>query len=65
MAISNRDAPDTVFAGYLVNPKAGYRISSRILDFTTIFLVKYQVYIIKKKQHQQLYTFANIKQSMI
>jgi hypothetical protein len=24
-----RDAPDTVFAGYLVNPKAGYRISGK------------------------------------
>jgi hypothetical protein len=29
-----RDAPDTVFAGYPANPKAGYRISgkSRIPD---------------------------------
>jgi hypothetical protein len=25
-----RDAPDTVFAGYPANPKAGYRISGRI-----------------------------------
>jgi hypothetical protein len=24
------DAPDTVFAGYPANPKAGYRISDRI-----------------------------------
>jgi hypothetical protein len=22
----NRDAPDTDFAGYLINPKAGYRM---------------------------------------
>jgi hypothetical protein len=31
-----RDAPDTVFAGYPANPKAGYRISGkgRILDLT-------------------------------
>jgi hypothetical protein len=27
-----RDAPDTVFAGYPANPKAGYRISGRIPD---------------------------------
>jgi hypothetical protein len=41
----NRDAPDTVFAGYPANPKAGYRISGkgRILGFTTIFLVQYQI----------------------
>jgi hypothetical protein len=38
-----RDAPDTVFAGYPANPKAGYRISGRILGLTTIFLVKYQI----------------------
>jgi hypothetical protein len=36
-------------AGYPANPKAGYqisgkgRISGRILDLTTLFLVKYQV----------------------
>jgi hypothetical protein len=28
-----RDAPDVVFPGYPVNPKAGYRISGRIFDF--------------------------------
>jgi hypothetical protein len=28
-----RDAPDTDFAGYPANPKAGYRISGRIPDF--------------------------------
>jgi hypothetical protein len=34
--------PDTGYpAGYPV--RAGYRISGRILDFKTIFLVKYQV----------------------
>jgi hypothetical protein len=44
-----RDAPDTVFAGYPANPKAGYRISGRIsgngriLVLTTIFLVKYKI----------------------
>jgi hypothetical protein len=44
-----RDALDTVFAGYPVHPKAGYRISGkgrisgRILGLTTIFLVKYQI----------------------
>jgi hypothetical protein len=27
--ISTRDAPDTVFAGYPANPKAGYRISGK------------------------------------
>jgi hypothetical protein len=26
----SRDAPDTVFAGYPANPKAGYRISGKI-----------------------------------
>jgi hypothetical protein len=36
----HRDAPDTVFAGYPANPKAGYRISGRILELATIFLVK-------------------------
>jgi hypothetical protein len=39
----NMDAPDTVFAGYPANLKAGYRISGRILGLTTIFLVKYQI----------------------
>jgi hypothetical protein len=29
-------------AGYPANPQAGYRISGRILGFTTTFLVKYQ-----------------------
>jgi hypothetical protein len=40
-----RDAPDTVFAGYPANPKAGYRISGkgRILDLISIFLVNYQI----------------------
>jgi hypothetical protein len=40
-----KDAPDTVFAGYPANPKAGYRISGkgRILGLTTTFLVKYQI----------------------
>jgi hypothetical protein len=38
----SRDAPDTVFAGYPANPKAGYRISGRIFGLATIFLVKYQ-----------------------
>jgi hypothetical protein len=36
-----RDAPDSVFAGYPANPKAGYRITGRILGLTTMFLVKY------------------------
>jgi hypothetical protein len=36
-----RDAPDSVFAGYLV--MAGCRISGRILGLTTIFSVKYQI----------------------
>jgi hypothetical protein len=31
------------FAGYPANPKAGYRISGRILGLTIIFLVKYQI----------------------
>jgi hypothetical protein len=39
--------PDIRPAGYMANLKAGYRISGRILDFTTIFLVKYQVHFIK------------------
>jgi hypothetical protein len=34
-----RDAPDTVFAGYPANPKAGYRISGRIFVLTNMFLV--------------------------
>jgi hypothetical protein len=43
-----RDAPDTVFAGYLAgrisgSTKAKYQISGRILGFTTIFLVKYLI----------------------
>jgi hypothetical protein len=29
MALFGRDAPDTVFAGYPANPKAGYRISGK------------------------------------
>jgi DNA polymerase sigma len=33
--VCNRDAPDTVFAGY--------RISGRLLGLMTIFLVKYQI----------------------
>jgi hypothetical protein len=43
------DAPDTVFAGYPANPKAGYRISSRIfvLTNTGIFLVKYKIFFLK------------------
>jgi hypothetical protein len=28
--VLTRDAPDTIFAGYPANPKAGYRISGRI-----------------------------------
>jgi hypothetical protein len=45
-SINSRDAPDTVFAGYPANPKAGYpvragyRISGRILGLTTIFYGK-------------------------
>jgi hypothetical protein len=27
--IQSRDAPDTLFAGYPANPKAGYRISGK------------------------------------
>jgi hypothetical protein len=30
LIVKSRDAPDTVFAGYLANPNAGYRIFSRI-----------------------------------
>jgi hypothetical protein len=43
--LSIRDAPDTVFAGYPANPKAGYRISGRrifVLTNYTVFLVKYK-----------------------
>jgi hypothetical protein len=40
--------PDIRPAGNPVNPKAGYRISGRMLDLTTIFLVKYQVILIKR-----------------
>jgi hypothetical protein len=45
-----RDAPDTgtVFAGYMANPKAGYRISGRIFVLTNIFLVKYKITFFKK-----------------
>jgi hypothetical protein len=43
--ISGRDAPDSVFAGYPANPKAGYRISGRILDFASIFLVNSEMYL--------------------
>jgi hypothetical protein len=32
-----RDAPDTVFAGYPANPKAGYRISGQIFVLTNVF----------------------------
>jgi hypothetical protein len=39
--------PDIRPAGYPANPKAGYRISGRILDLKTIFLVKYQVNFLK------------------
>jgi hypothetical protein len=43
------DAPDTVFAGYPANPKAGYRISGiwpdTVVGLPTIFLVKYQIYL--------------------
>jgi hypothetical protein len=28
-SLKGRDAPDTVFAGYPANPKAGYRISGK------------------------------------
>jgi hypothetical protein len=35
--IETRDAPDTVFAGYPANPKAGYRISGRIFVLTTTY----------------------------
>jgi hypothetical protein len=47
LGVRFRDAPDTgtVFAGYPTNPKAGYRISGRILGLTTIFLVKYRYQI--------------------
>jgi hypothetical protein len=46
-----RDAPDTVFARYPVNPKARYWISDKgqipdirlALDLTTLFLVNYQL----------------------
>jgi hypothetical protein len=47
--VKYRDAPDTVFAGYPANSKAGYRISGksrisgRILGLATIFLVKYYI----------------------
>jgi hypothetical protein len=46
--VHTRDAPDTVFAGYPANPKAGYRISGRILGVTTIFLIKYQIKFINQ-----------------
>jgi hypothetical protein len=44
-----RDAPNTVVAGYPANPKAGYRISGRIIGLTCtgIFLVKYQINLYK------------------
>jgi hypothetical protein len=42
-----RDAPDTDFAGYPAKPKAGYRISGRILGLTNIFL-KYQINLLKQ-----------------
>jgi hypothetical protein len=63
-------------AGYPANPKAGYRISGRIsgkdripvsgriLDLTTIFLVKYQVNFLKAASTITDF-IANIKQSMI
>jgi hypothetical protein len=53
MYLLGMEAPDTVFAGYTANPKAGYRISGkgrisgRILGLTTIFLVKYQINCLK------------------
>jgi hypothetical protein len=45
--------PDIRPAGYLANPKAGYRISGRVLDLTSIFLVN------------SFKNYVNIKQSMI
>jgi hypothetical protein len=62
--------PDIRPAGYLANPKAGYRISGkgRIPDIRPdtwldnyIFGIKYQINL--KKQPQQLLSFANIKPS--
>jgi hypothetical protein len=61
MIIKNRDATNTVFAGYPANPKAGYRISSRIfgkagyrisgriLGLTTIYFVNYQINFKKQR----------------
>jgi hypothetical protein len=55
-----RDAPYTDFAGYPAKPKAGYRISGRISGkgqipdirpdtwFDNIFLVKYQINLLKQ-----------------
>jgi hypothetical protein len=47
----SRNAPDSVFAG-LANPKARYRISSRIsgriLALAAIFFVKYRINVFKK-----------------
>jgi hypothetical protein len=43
-----RDAPDTVFAGYPANPKAGNLISGRILGLKAIFLLKYQMNLLKQ-----------------
>jgi hypothetical protein len=42
-----RDAPDTVFAGYPANPKAGYRISGRMFVLTNIVMLKYKIILFK------------------
>jgi hypothetical protein len=38
--MKTRDALDTVFAGYPVNVKGGYRKSGLIFGLKTVFLVK-------------------------
>jgi hypothetical protein len=40
--------PDIRPAGYPAKPKAGYRISGRIIGLTTLFLVKYQINLLKQ-----------------
>jgi hypothetical protein len=66
--INTRDAPDTVFAGYPANPKAGYRISGkgRIPDIRPdTWLDNFIFGQISNKIYKTALTFANVKQSMI